>query len=156
MNARLRMMVESRELEETAADEEEILGLWSKAVRSYRDSRIPQLGAGSAFTLAYQAGLQAATATVRAAGYRVRESPKGHHRLTFMALSALEIPHLSASGRRMNELRQARHEAVYDWESSATEEQLEELRAVLPHVMSAVHDHLRAGHPRIAARLLPL
>lgn len=153
MNARLRMMIESREIEELAADDAEVLGMWSKAVQSDRDSRIPQLTPGSAFTLAYQAALQAATAVIRASGYRVRETPKGHHRLTFMALSALEAPGLSGAGRHMNELRQGRHEAVYDWESSGETERLEELRTVLHALLPAARDHLCSQRPHLASVL---
>lgn len=69
MNARLQIMLDSRQLEALAAGDDEIAGMWSKAVRTLRSSGVPGLDADAAYTLAYQAALQAATALVRAAIY---------------------------------------------------------------------------------------
>lgn len=153
MNARLRMMVESRELEEAAAEDVEVLGTWRRAVQSLRDATIPGLSAESAYTLAYQAGLQGATAVLRAAGYRVRETPRGHHRLTFLGLAALQLPGLSEMGRRLNETRLGRHEAVYGWEESVGPERLRELLSVVEPLLSTAFEHLRSTRPEIAEDL---
>lgn len=155
MNARIEVMIASRELEERPADDGEVLGLWRKAVATEADSRVAGLGAGSAFVLAYQGALLAATAVVRAAGYRVRETPKGHHWLTFAALAALGVERLSESGRRLNELRLGRHDALYDWRSETDAATLAELRAVTGRLFPAAREWLRARRPALAEALAP-
>ena len=100
MNPRLQAMIDSRELEQAEAPGAEVAARWKRAVQSYVDSR-QDLSPESVVTLGYQAGLQAATTVVRAAGYRVRASHSGHHRTTFEALRALDVPGLSSLGRVM-------------------------------------------------------
>jgi hypothetical protein len=125
-------------------------------VRSYEDSR-KGLSPDSAVTLCYQAGLQVATAIVRAAGYRVRSSAAGHHRLTFEALRALEIADLSPLAREINTLRRERHHAVYDWdddpEDGSAGMNLEALTSVVERLLASGHRWLREELPSIAAEL---
>jgi hypothetical protein len=89
MNPRLQVMLDSRQIEAAAAGDDEVRGMWSKAVRSLHSSRVEGLDTDSTFTLAYQGALQAATAVVRAAGFRVRGD--GHHHHTFAAVAALGL-----------------------------------------------------------------
>ncbi len=70
MNARLRIMVDSREVEESYAPDREVATRWHRAVGTYGDAG-KDLGLDSRLTLYYQAGLQAATALVRAGRFRV-------------------------------------------------------------------------------------
>lgn len=77
MNPRIQVMLDSRQLEEQVAEDTEVGGMWAKAVRTLRSSEVTGLDPDSAFTLAYQAALQASTSVVRAAEYRVRG--EGHH-----------------------------------------------------------------------------
>jgi hypothetical protein len=101
MNARLQVMLESRQLEALAAPDAEVLGMWAKAVRSFHSSTLAGLDGDASFTLAYQAALQLATALVRAAGYRTRG--EAHHHHTFAAVAAgsewlvIDRPALAAS-----------------------------------------------------------
>jgi hypothetical protein len=118
MNARLQIMVDSHELEEAKAPDREVAARWRKAVKTYRDAG-KDLGADSRLTLYYQAGLQAATALVRAAGFRVLGAD--HHRHTFEAVRALDAGELSRVAREMNAFRRARHQAVYDWDDAPPE-----------------------------------
>jgi hypothetical protein len=115
MNPRLRMMVASREIEEAEAPDREVAVRWRKAVHTYEDAR-KDLGADSRLTLCYQAGLQAATALIRASGFRVMGSD--HHRHTFEALRALDIGELATIAREMNAFRRSRHQAIYDWDDA--------------------------------------
>ena len=116
MNARLRIMVDSREIEEADAPDREVAARWRKALATREDAG-KDLGADSRLTLYYQAGLQAATALVRAAGFRVLGTD--HHRHTFEAVRALDAGELSHAAREMNAFRRGRHQAVYDWEDTA-------------------------------------
>jgi hypothetical protein len=97
-------MLDSRQIEELAADDVELEGMWGKAVRSLRSSEVPGLDPDSAFALAYQAALQASTTIVRAAGYRVRG--EGHHHHTFATVAALGLGGLSEAARDLNVTRQ--------------------------------------------------
>ena len=154
MNPRIRVMVEdSRELEELPADDAEILGMWRKAVQSYRDSGLPGLGAESALVLRYQAGLQIATTVLRAAGYRVKDTPRGHHRIAFEALAALAIPDLSQLGRRFNALRPTRHNAIYDWEHTRDPRDADEVKAIVEQMAPLAHEWLRAQRPHLTPSL---
>ena len=152
MNPRIEMMVQSREIEAHPAPDREVAARWNDAVQSYTDSR-KGLAPKSALTLCYQAGLQGATAVLRCAGYRVRSSATGHHRLLFEALRALEIEDLSPLGREMNDLRRRRHHAVYEWdddEESAAGMDPERLEEIVGRLLARAHGWLREQRPPIA------
>jgi hypothetical protein len=80
--------------------------------QSFRSSSLPELDRDAAFTLAYQAALQLATALIRAAGYQPRG--EAHHHHTFAAVAALGLGELSEAARDLNVIRQPRHSAIYD------------------------------------------
>ncbi|HEU0013541.1 MAG TPA: hypothetical protein VFQ45_07640 [Longimicrobium sp.] len=122
MNARVQVMLDSRQIEALPADDDEVAGMWGKAFRSLRSSGLRGLDADAAFTLAYQAALQAATAVVRTAGYRVKG--ESHHHHTFAALAALDLGAVSEAGRDLNVIRQRRHGAIYDWQATTSERAL--------------------------------
>lgn len=153
MNARIQAMVDSRELEPLPAEDREVAARWRKAVQTYADSQ-KDLSPDSVITLRYQAGLQAATAILRAAGYRVRMSATGHHRLTFEALRALGIDNLSPLGREMNDLRRRRHHAIYEWDDeSAAGMEPERLDEIVSRILQLGYDWLRNQRPSIAGDL---
>jgi hypothetical protein len=116
MNARLQIMVDSREIEEADAPDREVVARWRKAAGTYGDAG-KDLGQDSRLTLYYQAALQAATALIRACGFRVLGTD--HHRHTFEALRALDLGELSAVARELNTFRRSRHQAIYDWDENA-------------------------------------
>lgn len=118
MNARIGILLDSRDIEELAAEDAEVLGMWGKAARSYRSAGVPGLDGDpdARFTLYYQSALQGATAIVRAAGYRVRGDH--NHQITFATVAALGAGRLSDAARDLNVIRQGRHAAIYDWEAT--------------------------------------
>jgi hypothetical protein len=158
MNARLQVMVESRELEEAEAPDREVVARWHKAVVTYRDAG-KDLGADSRLTLCYQAALQACTALVRAAGFRVLG--KDHHRHTFEAVHALGLGELSSLGRDLSDFRRRRHHAVYDWDDAVPGDpadaaaELDELARTVGRLLALGHTWLAASRPAIAAELDP-
>lgn len=147
MNARIQIMLGSREIEELAAPDEEVLGMWGKAMRTARSAAAPGLvdDPDSQFTLVYQSALQGATALVRAAGYRVRG--ENNHYLTFATVAALALGDLSEAARDLNAIRQRRHAAVYDWESTTLPEQLNALRRATDLLLSEADSWLRRQRP---------
>lgn len=151
MNPRIQVMLDSRQIEARPAEDDEVAGMWGKASRSLRSSRIAELDADAAFTLAYQAALQGCTAVLRAAGYRV--IGEGHHHHTFAAVAALSLDYLSEAARDLNVIRQKRHGAVYDWDSRTGEKDLAALHSACERLFSEAHQWLTAQRPAITARL---
>lgn len=147
MNPRLQVMIDSRQLEAVPAEDEEVLGMWGKAVRSHQSSGVAGLDPDSAFTLAYQGALQASTALIRTAGYRVRGD--GHHHHTFAATAALDLGELSTAARDLNVIRQRRHEAVYDWESVTRDKDLATLRAAAARLFDHGRRWIQAQRPHL-------
>lgn len=153
MNARIRIMLDSREIEEMPAPDEEVLGMWRKALRTARSSAAPALAddRDSRFTLVYQSALQGATAVVRAAGYRVRGD--SNHHLTFAAQAALAPDELAEAARSLNVIRQRRHAAVYDWQSTTLPAHLDSLREATSTLHREAYAWLRQQRASLAAVL---
>jgi hypothetical protein len=151
LNARIQVMVESRQLEKLPAHDAEVIGMWAKAVRSFRSSLLPELDRDASFTLAYQAALQLATALVRAAGYRTRG--EAHHHHTFAAVAALGLGDLSDAARDLNVIRQHRHSAIYDWEGATSEQDLATVRASTLRFFAAGRTWLASARPALTAGL---
>jgi hypothetical protein len=147
MNARIQVMLESRQPEELVADDAEVLGMWTKAARTLRSSAVPGLDGEAAFTLTYQAALQLATALIRAAGYRTRG--EAHHHHTFAAVAALGLGALSEAARDLNVIRQRRHSAVYDWEGEITERELAAIRAATLRLAASGREWLGGVRPAL-------
>lgn len=145
MNPRIQVMLDSRQIEAVPAGDPEVQGMWSKAARSLQSSSAGGLDADSAFTLAYQGALQAATAIIRAAGYRVRG--EGHHHHTFAAAGALDLGELSGAARELNVIRQKRHGAIYDWETAVCDRDLAALRSATARLVEHGREWLREQRP---------
>lgn len=146
MTPRIKLMLESRQIEEKPAPDEEVRGMWSKAVRTWQGSALPDLDPDSAFTLAYQGALQAATAVIRAAGDRVYGD--GHHQHTFDTVAALRAGNLSEAARELNTIRQRRHRAVYDW-TTTEEKDLARLRSAASSLFQHGRGWLRQQRPQL-------
>ncbi len=151
MNERIDIMLQSREIEEDAAADDEVVVVWEKAIESYRASAKHGLTGDPALSLVYQAGLQAATAVVRAAGYRVRGS--SHHYNTFAAVMALDLGELSSAARALDRVRKLRHEAVYGWKVRTSEEDLAATRSDARRLFVSGHRWLISQRPHLAASL---
>lgn len=128
--------------------------MWHKAVRSFSSSMLPGLDADAAFTLLYQGTLQASTAIVRAAGYRVRGD--GHHHHTFAAVAAHGLGEASEAARDRNVIRQQRHGAVYDWERTTDDHALAALRDAAQRLFSAGAASLAAFRPHLTLVPAPI
>ena len=159
MNERIRIMIDSRELEEAPAPDREVTARWRKAAQTFADSQ-KDLAPESAVTLAYQAGLQAVFALVRAAGYRIRANVTGHHHVTFEALWALDLGELARLARRMDGLRRKRHDAVYEWSdeddpASAIGHDPQALTEVVGQILVHGREWLSQQRPALSAELPP-
>lgn len=152
MNARIRIMLDSRDIEELAAEDAEVLGMWGKATRTARSAAVRALDddPDARFTLLYQSALQAATAVVRAAGYRVRGDH--NHQITFAAVAALGSGDLSESAQDLNVIRQGRHAAVYDWQATTEPAQLTDLHNATTILLQETFSWLQAQRPSLTGR----
>jgi hypothetical protein len=153
VNLRIRILLDSRDIEELAVEDAEILGMWAKATRTYRSAAVPGLedDPDARFTLLYQSALQAATTVVRAAGYRVRGDH--NHRITFATVAALGTEALSATARDLNVIRQQRHGAVYDWATTTTQEQLLDLHRAASTLLREAFSWLVMQRPSLTESL---
>jgi hypothetical protein len=149
-------MLDSREIEEFAAADEEIAGMWRKATKTLRSAAARELDddLDSRFTLLYQAALQGSTSVIRAAGYRVRGDD--NHRVTFAAVAALGLGDLSEAARDLNIIRQNRHAAVYDWESTMGPGAVKRLQEATVRLLRAADSWLRDQPRTLGDRLAPL
>jgi hypothetical protein len=146
-------MLDSRDIEEMEAVDEEVLGMWGKAVRTHGSAAIPDLASDpdTQFTLLYQAALQGATAVVRAAGYRVRG--RHNHQITFTAVAAIGSPELSEAARDLNVIRQGRHTAIYDWEATTEAGQLLDLQRATASLLREAYAFLQTQRPLLQGEL---
>ena len=153
LNPRIQILLDSRDIEELAAADAEVLGMWGKATRTYRSAGVPGLedDPDARFTLLYQAALQGATAVVRAAGYRVRGDH--NHRITFATVAALASGDLAEAARDLNVIRQGRHAAIYDWEATTDPAQVRGLQRAATVLLREAFSWLGTRRPSLTSVL---
>lgn len=110
---RIDRLIEARNLEEVPADDAEVAAIWATALREWSDATVAGLSVAGAFTHVYQAAFRAATAVLRAAGYRARGALGGYHYVTFYAIGGLDDRELERIGDAMQDIRGGRHTALY-------------------------------------------
>jgi hypothetical protein len=109
-----------------------------------------------AFMHVYQAGFRAASAMVRAAGYRVRGAAGSHHYATFYAVAALGDDALERIADAMQNVRGGRHTALYGDDEELEPEDLDAARRHVAGLLAAVRDWLVRSRPSLAGRLGPI
>lgn len=150
---RIDRLIEARSLEAVPADDAEVAAIWAAALREWSDASIAGLSVAGAFTHTYQAGLRAASAMLRAAGYRVRGAVGGHHHLTFYAAGALGDPALESVADAMQSIRGGRHTALYGDEEELEPEDLDHARKQVSLLLRAIHDWLLRERQGLTSRL---
>jgi len=149
--AEIQRLFDERDLEALPAEPGEAAEYWRKAVRAHADSRIVSLSPENAILLAYQAALSAATAAIRAAGFRVKNRGR-HHYVTFYTLAALgEGTELRELAREMDEHRGDRHVAGYGstLNEARLRRQLAAMHELLDRLLPAVREWLLSHHPEV-------
>lgn len=106
-----------------------------------------------AFTHTYQAAFRAATAIVRAAGYRPRGAVGGHHYVTFYAIGGLGDEALERLGDTLQNIRGGRHTALYGDDEELEPEDLENARKHVSQLLIEARRWLTASRPSLASRL---
>ncbi len=153
---RIERLLEARTLEASPASDDEVVAIWAGALREWGDSQVPGLSIPGAFMHVYQAGFRAATAMLRAAGYRVRGAVGSHHHNTFYAVGALGDDALEEITDRMQNVRGGRHAALYGDEEELEPQDLEAARNHVLRLLEEVHRWIIVARPQIADRLPPI
>ncbi|HEU4562442.1 MAG TPA: hypothetical protein VFS20_31720 [Longimicrobium sp.] len=124
--------------------DDEIAVFWEKAVRALRSSRAQDVDVDSAFSVAYNASLQGATAVLLGAGYRA--VGRDHHHSIFAGVAALEAGELSRAARDADDMRQDRHNTYYGAVMIELA-QLAEMQDVAGRLLAAGHAWLADARP---------
>jgi len=153
MSQRIDRLLEARSLDEVVAADAELAAIWAAALREWSDASVPGLSVAGAFLHVYQAAFRAATALVRASGYRVRGAVGGHHYVTFYAVGALGDAELERVADTLQNIRGGRHAALYGDEDELEPGDLENARIHVSRLLQLVHRSLIATRPALATRL---
>ncbi|HUF50216.1 MAG TPA: hypothetical protein VMN60_05250 [Longimicrobiales bacterium] len=145
-------LLESRMIEAIQADDDEVVGLWRKAIESCGDSEVGGMSRDGVFKLLYDAGRQAATAFVAAHGYRAKGA-SGHHHSVLAAAAALASESHADFFKQMDLQRGRRHEIEYSAYSEIDAEDIEELRGLVRSLINETAAALRKVRPSIKQRI---
>ena len=145
-------LLESRMIEEVHADDDEVAGLWRKALESYGDSEVRGMSKDGVFKLLYDAGRQAATAFVTAHGYRAKGTA-GHHHSVLAAAAALASESHADLFKQMDLQRGRRHEIEYSAYSEIDAKDIDELRGLVRSLINETAASLREVRPSIRKRI---
>lgn len=150
---RIDRLLQARSLEAVPAEDAEVASIWASALREWGDAAIPGLSVPGAFMHVYQAAFRAATAVVRAAGYRVRGAVGSHHYATFYALGALGDDELERIADAIQNVRGGRHTALYGDDEELEPEDLAAAREAVTRLLAAGLRWLAQARPALAGRL---
>lgn len=152
MDPRLQRMLDDHDFVRHEPENYRITGLWAKALRGLSDARLPGHSLEGAYAHAYQSAFQVCTALLNAAGFRIRGGLKDHHYKTFYAIRGLEreAPGIGALALRLEEMRQQRHQGLYDEVMRITEEDFRAMLGLADELLAIAGpalERLRPGIP---------
>lgn len=150
---RIERLIESRSLEAVPAGDDEVAQIWASALREWSDASVPGLSLVGSFTHVYQAAFRAATALIRAAGYRPRGAVGGHHHVTFYFVASLGDAELERVADAMQNIRGGRHAALYGDEAEVEREDLDDARANVRELLKHARRWLASSRPALGSRL---
>jgi hypothetical protein len=153
---RIDRLLEARSLDEVPAEDAEVAAIWVAVLREWADASVPGLSVAGAFIHVYQAAFRAATAMLRASGFRVRAGVGGHHYVTFYALGALGDDELERVADTLQNIRGGRHAALYGDEEELEPADLENARNHVSQLLQLVHRSLISMRPALASALAQL
>lgn len=129
-----------------ATSPEEITNLLGLSDRDLAACQVQQLPADWRFAIAYNAGLQAATAALAAAGYRATRD--NHH---YRVIQSLEFT--TAPDRRVidtfDAFRKKRNVSSYDLAGSVSDKEADEMLKLATSLRADVQKWIRATRPEL-------
>jgi hypothetical protein len=129
---------------------DEIRKLLAIVDRDLKQCQLKELSTDWRFNIAYNAALQAATAALRASGYRTTK--ESHHYHTIQSLY-LTLKIKSEKGNivgRLDAFRQKRAKTTYEVAGSISESELEELIELTKILKMRVEEWLQLNHPELS------
>jgi hypothetical protein len=127
---------------------QEIANLLAIADRDLAACQVKALPADWRFAIAYNAGLQAATAALAAAGYRAARD--NHHYRVIQSMEFTIVP-----GQKVIEafdgFRKKRNASSYDLAGSVSDREADEMFRLASNLRKSVEEWIRANHPKLKA-----
>lgn len=116
--------------------------------RDTADAQVRSISLDRRFATAYGAALQLATIVLAASGYRVA-ARRGHHAVTFQALSALMGEDLADLAVYFDSCRALRNQSDYDRAGIVSEADVDELLRELAYFRRLVLEWVERKHPTL-------
>jgi len=133
-----------------APTREEIINLLAISDRDLAACQVKELPSDWRFAIAYNAGLQAATPALAAAGY----SRDNHH---YRVIQSLEFT--TAPGRKhidtFDSFRKKRNISSYDVAGAVSDKEAEEMLKLAASLRATVEQWIRSTHPKLLTRQYP-
>ena len=140
----LEKWVEYGWLKREATSRDEIEGLLGIADRGLLDSKVEAISTDLRFIAAFNSALAAATAALRAAGFRT-STQAGHHVKTFESLN-LPFQHGRAFIQKLKVLSNKRNRSTYDVAGVVSDQDLQSVVKVAADLQNAVQISLGNEH----------
>jgi hypothetical protein len=125
---------------------EEITNLLAISDRDLAACQVKQLPADWRFTIAYNAGLQAATAALAAAGYRAARD--NHHYRVIQSLEFTTAPDTKLIAT-FDGFRKKRNVSSYDVAGSVSDKEADEILKLATGLRTEVEKWIRATRPQL-------
>lgn len=145
------MLLEGHKLAAAEFPDDQVVGLWKKAIEAYTDSSSTPRSWNGQFRDLYESGRLAATAILAAAGFR----PVGqdHHHTAIAAAAELAPEVVAEAFYTLEGARGNRHDTNYGSADVVGEDDVDELRAALDVLMVDGAKHLRSMRPDARHRI---
>jgi hypothetical protein len=148
---RIRSFIEARWLDEHSAPDDEVAGLWLRALGAFADAHVQATTEEARVIRAYDAGRFAATAVVRAHNLRIRA--QNHHEVVIRSAGVLGGAELQRSLNAFERLKGMRAKAEYGWENSPYALPLSHGLELVRRILDLTALELRTERPGIAERI---
>ncbi len=133
-------------LREHKTSPQEINGILSLVERDIEDASREAISIDWQFNIAYNAGLQLATISLLAAGYRAGRGESKHYRV-IQALPLVMGEQYSTLRNYLDNCRRKRNVSEYDAAGTISEKEAEDLLQTVKEFKIAVESWLKKNHP---------
>jgi hypothetical protein len=135
-------------LREHETSSTEISGIMALVERDLSDAGREEISTDWRFNIAYNAGLQLATAVLYASGYRAGKGESKHYR-TIQALPLIMGPEFVPVKDYLDNCRRKRNVSEYDTAGTVSEKEADELLKTTQKLKDQVEKWLEENHPEL-------
>lgn len=135
-------------LREHETSAKEISGLMALVERDLTDAAREEISTDWRFNIAYNAGLQLATAVLYASGYRAGKGESKHYR-TIQALPLIMGPEFLPVKDYLDNCRRKRNVSEYDTAGAVSQKEADELLRTAQRLKDQVESWLEENHPEL-------